>query len=832
MADLPHLFVGYPEPGDRHDLLLGTDGNLRPGWRRVADALGPVAPADLVSRRTAIARRLAGVGAGHLLHDDAGNPNGPLRLDPLPCCVDVDSWTLLEAALDQRVRLMEALTADLFDTQQVLHDGVVPAEAVYADPSYRRAVTGLTPVGGRWLTVVDAEVAVTADGSWVVLGVDADAPTSYGDALLYRDVLRGLLAGPLQRSRPAPLLDWFARLRDALAASAPRAATNPRTVVLTTGLDHAAYLEHSYLASELGFNLVEDGDLLVRSGRVWLRSLGDLEPVDVVLRGSEDRWSDPLELDPTSVHGVAGLLAAARSGSVAVANTPGSAIAGSRIVDAWYDELCAALLHEPARLAPVATHWLGDPERRALALERLDAFDLHELGSAFGAPPCDPERAAAGLSIHPERYVAVERPALATAPVLETEGVNAVPVVVRTTVLLDRRAGVGTSVLSGGVVRRAERDSGGPSAAMDLWIVGRDRIGYPVRVTPAVGQIDLRASLPTRTAEALFWLGRNAERAETVARIAGLVLTRRDEEADDPDTGWLGDALAALRAVSSTWMARAGDDHTEPADGTEADATLPAALRTALVDSPAGLTAAIGHLLTAARTARSFLSSTSWRLLADVEDVGAALRLAVPAVEPYQLSERLDRVIVDLAALAGLNQESVVRGPGWVFLDLGRRLERAILLLNVAEALLAERRMAASEAQRLELALVSCESLIAYRRRYRSDLSLDATVDLLALDPANPRGLAFQLDRIGEHLDALPLHRRRDQHAALVGMGTEALGRLRQLVGGDGSGMAVAEALPTLVLSVRGALLDLADDLVRVWFAHADVHAMRVGSEG
>jgi uncharacterized alpha-E superfamily protein len=320
---------------------------------------------------------------------------------------------------------------------------------------------------------------------------------------------------------------------------------------------------------------------------------------------------------------------------------------------------------------------------------------------------------------------------------------------------------------------------------------------------PRLPQIDLRDSLPTRSAEALFWLGRNAERAEAAARTARLVLARSGSDPALVATSWSAHAIAALRAVSG---GRPVTD--EPLAQLSSGELLSAELAAALDDRSGAVAHSLAHLAATAGGVREFLSTATWRLLNELDNERLALSTTTSSSDPFLIAESLDHIAVDLAALAGLVMESMVRGPGWRFLDLGRRLERAVLLLGVIEAVLCDAPDDDVAQPVYDLVLGASESLVAYRRRYRSDVRIDAIEDLLVHDDSNPRSLVFQLDRINEHLAALPWNPDAAKHRQFLDAAAQA--RL-----GDGP-----DSLSKLVLNVRGPLLELIRELMLAWFTH------------
>jgi uncharacterized alpha-E superfamily protein len=364
--------------------------------------------------------------------------------------------------------------------------------------------------------------------------------------------------------------------------------------------------------------------------------------------------------------------------------------------------------------------------------------------------------------------------------------------------------GHGRHVLPGQLVINSPDASG-----KDVWVLTDPTVQRTAASWSAVArrarlpQIDLRDSLPTRSAEALFWLGRNAERAEAATRTTRLVIARAGNDPALLDSAWLSTAIAAMRAVSGGSLS---DD--VPLASSSRTQLLAAEVGAALDNRSGAVANSLGHLAANAGGVREFLSTATWRVLNELDNERSILSVTTDTSDPFLVTECLDRIVVDLAALAGLVMESMVRGPGWRFLDLGRRLERAVLLLGIIEAALSRQPDDDVAQPVYDLVLGASESLVAYRRRYRSDVRLAAIEDLLVHDDTNPRSLVFQLDRINEHLAALPWNPDASKHRRFL----EAAARGRIGEGPD--------SLSKLVLDVRGPLLELIRELMLAWFTH------------
>jgi uncharacterized circularly permuted ATP-grasp superfamily protein/uncharacterized alpha-E superfamily protein len=645
-------------------------------------------------------RLLESDGAGHLVHDLPVRSDGraaaiesrPWRVDPIPVVLEPATFRWLSSAMGERMEALEAVVADLYGRRTLVHERIVPAEVLASTDRYRVNAVGARPT--RWLTTYAMDVVLGADGVWYVLQDLTDAPPGIGYALLDRSVMSRVVPDVMTQHDIASIARYTGAIRRALAAAT--SVDSPRIVLFSGGLDHPSYIDHSYLAVQLGVHLVEGADLVVRQRRVWLRTLDGLEPVDVLYRRLEDPTVDPLEVAAHGSVGVPGLLQAVRSGGVALANAHGAGVLE----------------------APGVVPYLED------AIERLHPMQqslprLDDLRAPFATVPLAP---GAGAPAGGEGAVVVR--------------------------LFAVHDGASVSVLPGGTGRvlAPGDDPRLPTAcvAKDVWVLGRT-------IAPAFGprlpQVDFGRSLPTRAADALYWTNRSAERAESMARTARVVASRMEQ---DPGLaalhggGWAERMIDVLGAVSGRTLQTAASG--EPAERLGDDLGR---LGRTVADE-------IGALLTEATTVREYLSVTTGRVLAHLAELRAGLATGAVGVDD------LDAVLTDFAAFAGLWHESIVRGPAWRIGDTGRRLERALVVLDLVESAIGPERPAAirlDDAQRevdavaIEVLLAANESLVAYRRRHRSDVELDAAIALLLHDDSNPRSLVSAIERLRRHAD-------------------------------------------------------------------------------
>jgi uncharacterized circularly permuted ATP-grasp superfamily protein/uncharacterized alpha-E superfamily protein len=775
-----------PLPG-RFDEMAGPDGRPRTHWRDVAGTFSAL-DGESARRLTGAAdRMLTSEGAGSVGPGDHGKHGDHTRehrltLDPIPLMLTSQDWDVLERGLAQRTTLLEMILADVYGPQRLLRDGTIPAELVFASTRFRSACvtdnsgTGFL-TGAGYLTVTGAELVRDAGGTWRVLRDVTDAPRGLGTALLIRRVAARLLPELHRRLAVVSLDGAVAHLRTALAAAVPPGSQSSRVVVLTGPGNVAAVLDHAYAATQLGYNVVESGDLAVRGGRVWIRSVEGLEPVDVILRTIGDDGADPLELpqtnstdawvpDQSCPSGIPGLVQAARQGHVAIANRLGSGFGEDPALTALLPQLCEHLLGEPLLLAGV--------EGLLAGVEGLSGGDRAPVDTA-------------------------------TAPVLRDGIVGHGAVVLSAYTVgsgADRRM----------VATAHVRDASATSPVLkDVWVEGHSRMA-PVVVTQSLPRVDLRSSLPSRAGEALYWIGRNSERAEMATNVALAVLARFETDPSLVELGagqWLNRSLAALRAVSGAPSLDAGSrDPGTHERGVAGDQVRPVdRLRHELCGAigmrPGALASSLDAVADAAGSVRGYLSSRTWRVTAGLRVESETLAANSDGIDLTAVGESMDRVVVALSALAGLANESTVRGPSWRLMDLGRRLERVLLTLGLVEATVAETVSDDVLQPLCELVLESCESLVAYRRRYRSDVVLDDVTEMVLRDRGNPRAVAFQIDRMAEHLDALaPQHH-----------------QLRDAVYLASDGVQSTHSVRATVLAVRGAVLPLGNRIVETFFA-------------
>ena len=769
------LLLRYPTSGNSYDELVDASGAIRPHWRAFARSLDALGPGELTERWEQ---------ARQLIHDNGisfnvyGDPRGlerPWQLSPIPVLIAPDEFASIAAGLTQRARLFDRLLSDLYGPRRALTEGWMPPELVLAHPGFLRPCVGLIPPQGRFLHFYAADLVRRPSGIFHVLTDRTQAPAGAGYALENRIVMSRVLPDVFRDCNIARLATFFRTMRETLSSLAPAGQDNPRIVLLSPGPYNATYFEQAFLAQYLGYMLVDGADLPVRDARVFLKTLGGLHPVDVILRRLNDDYCDPLELRDDSTLGIPGLLQAVRAGNVAVANTLGSGLLQTPAMIPFLPRICRGLLGEELKLPSVETWWCGDPVAREHVLSNLVDLVLKPayptgasqpiFGEALG--PAARDVLKARVRAAPALWVAQARVPLSTTPVIDNGTLQSRQLVLRSFLVArgdSYEVMPGALSLVGGSPTEREVSMQRGAGSNDTWVVSGGPVSTFTLLPRASHPIVLSrggGDLPSRVADNLFWLGRYSERADAIARLARTVSARLAEQSDVERAREteIGPLLAALR--EQTHAAAAGAvAPTDPSFTPTIERELLDSLFA--TDHPGTLRSAIESTHRVARVVRDRISTDTWRILTSLQQELAEMETERTAGGSTlgTMAVGLDRVVMRLAALGGVVMESMTRGQAWRFLDMGRRLERAMnLVLTLRVALV---RSTEREAPLLESVLDVADSGMTYRRRYLASLQVVPVVDLLLTDETNPRSVLFQLDVLGQHLRELPHDDARD----------------------------------------------------------------------
>lgn len=745
-----------PLPGV-YDESVGADGQVRPQWEPFLSEWCALSPDELNQRFGLADRHVHDTGVSYRVHGDIDprDPTAGERAWPLshvPLVITGAEWQTIAAGVAQRAQLLSTLLDDIYGPGDMIANGLLPASVVTGSPDYLRPLQGAP--GGGMLQLYAADLGRGPDGRWWVLQDRTQAPSGTGYALENRLALSRAFPDMFRTMNIERLAAFFQGFRAGLVARSKR--VEPRICLLTPGPLNESYFEQTYLARYLGFLLVEGGDLVMREGRVHVRTIAGLKRADVVWRRIDGDFADPLELNASSALGVAGLVQAVRKGSVHVANGLGSGVVEARALMGFLPALGERLLGEAMILPNVATWWCGQPRERAVVLERFDEMSIapafRSAGGGLDAGPVvvadlpAAEKAALRRRIEARGmdYVGQEVVRLSTTPVFQNGRLQPRPMTLR---VFAAATPDGWKVMPGGFCRISdERDARAVSMrsgvrSSDVWVTSDAPVDQ-VSLLPAPDRITIRrvtGTLPSRAADNLFWLGRYLERTEATLRLVRALLGRL---IDTDAAQGRNETLKRLANLLVAWGASPGGRGQTPAG--QASAALHA------LDEYGSAIATVREARRTASVIRERLSVDAWRLFGDMQDQLTLAEGRKPSEgEAYEIA---DRALKSLAAFSGLSQENMVRGPGWRFLDIGRRLERGIATCRFA------RHFAETNApsDALDALLDLTDSQITYRSRYLLGASLQPVLDLVMLDPYNPRSVAFQIDRLDTEIRDLP----------------------------------------------------------------------------
>jgi uncharacterized circularly permuted ATP-grasp superfamily protein/uncharacterized alpha-E superfamily protein len=808
-AGLDQLLSGYKPLAGVFDEMMDRDGRLRAHWQPFLSMFAGLGVEE-INRRCAVAdRHLRDSGVFYRVYEDPAGAERSWPLSHVPLVIEPTEWEGLKTGLAQRATLLEAVLADVYGPADLVREGRLPAALIAGNCEYLRPLVGVAPSGGAHLRFCAVDLGRSADGEWWVLGDRTQAPSGAGYALENRLALARAMPDIYRALRVNRLAPFFQAFQAEL--SALNRQDDSRVCLLTPGPMNETYFEHAYLARYLGLLLVEGEDLTVREDGVFIRTISGLKRAEVLVRRLDADFADPLELNARSRLGVLGLVQAVRDGKVVIANSLGAGLVESRALLAFLPALARAVLGTDLAIPNVATWWLGHAHHREHMLGRLDqmvvasAFsdnNTADVGEGVLGASLDParrQRVMQGIADRGVDYVMQEAVTLSTMPVWRDGGLTPRPFILR---LFLAKAGDGWTVMPGGFVRiaddidaRAVHLQRGARTA-DAWVLSEGPVAETT-LLPTPERIAIKRAtgvLPSRAADNLFWVGRYLERAEATLRLVRALINRITEA--DPAAAPL---TARMSDLLETWSV--GENEIP-----NAKAVLIA--RAALTRGEFG--GSLPHVVAAARSAASVIrdrfSPDAWRALTDLV---AAIDAPIPSgLSESVMLERSDAALRMISSFSGLAQENMSRLAGWRFLELGRRMERALATCRFVRQFAGTPPLDGS----LDVLLELCDSQITYRQRYFMMAARAPVIDLVVLDPNNPRSVAYQFDRIETHLDALP---KRQSPGRLTPPQQIALSLATGLRTADAAGID-----DTLLASIEQKLMGLSDAIAGSYFIH------------
>lgn len=465
------------------DEMFGEAGHPRSAARHLARNIEALPQEELVARQRAADRALVQMGITFNVYGESAGVEKTLPFDLVPRIMSGSEWIRIEKGLKQRIQALNSFIDDVYHDQRIIQDKVIPAEVVYSSKGFRPQCREFDPPRGIWCHITGTDLVRHRDGQIYVLEDNLRCPSGVSYVLQNRQLMKSLFPEVFASARIRPVSNYPFRLCDMLEYLAGD-VDHPRLVLLTPGMYNSAYFEHSFLAQQMGIELVQGSDLVVSDGYVWMRTTRGFEKVDVIYRRIDDDFLDPLAFRSDSVLGVPGLMKAYKAGNVALANAPGTGVADDKVVYAYVPEMIKYYLDQEPILPNVPTYICSDDTDLAYVLENLDklvvkaANESGGYGMLVGPHATKEQRSEFGekLRADPRNYIAQPTLSLSRVPTLVNNALEGRHVDLRPYILYSKEI----FVLPGGLTRVALKkgslvvNSSQGGGTKDTWVLAEN----------------------------------------------------------------------------------------------------------------------------------------------------------------------------------------------------------------------------------------------------------------------------------------------------------------------------------------------------------------------
>ncbi|MFT4153154.1 circularly permuted type 2 ATP-grasp protein [Parafilimonas sp.] len=747
-----------------------SDAETLSQWKTFFHSFNQLGREEMLSRSNDIARFLKENGVMYNVYGDPSGLHRTWNLDAVPFIINKNEWRKIEAGLIQRAELFNLILKDVYGPQHLIKDGMVPMEIVYGHTGFLRECCNIQYSDKHLLTIYSADMVRGKDGNTWVLNDRTQAPSGFGYTLENRMAMARIVPELFRGLKVRRLSPFFNALRTALNTMAPHQKGQPRIVILTPGPSNETFFEHAFLSTHLGFTLVQGDDLMVKDNFVWLKTLGGLEQVDVIIRRVDDIYCDPLELKTDSQLGIPGLLQAVRCGNVRIANPLGSSVVENPALNPFLHAISRYFLSEDLKLPTIASWWCGQPHELQYVLDNLSSLVIKKIyRDPFVRTSVDGtmlsnkqlQELKEQITAQPHLYVGQEKIDIGSSPAWVKGQVLPCTALFRSFAVSNNET---YTVMKGGLTRTSlnkedmfiSNQTG--SFSKDTWVL-TDQESNPLRINTeydflyAQGDNYKSTVLSSRTAENLFWVGRYAERVLGNARFIRTIM----QYVEEANNAFIDDDY---RLKASLLLSLTRYTHTYPGfeDNEDDKINNPwKELESVLFDAKriGSLAYNISCFTKAVYAVTGYWSTDTWRVLHEMEDAWQQAS-AVQYAGHYKMLDVADDIITLMMAFISLNRESISRNQGWELLDAGRKIEQSLSLTSMMQSALLQKQDDAIEYILQEVVLNSNECMMNYRFKYRASIKLPLILELMLLDADNPRSLIYQVERLKNYLSRLP----------------------------------------------------------------------------
>lgn len=476
LLDAPYDTAGF------YDEMFDQQSQPRAHLAGLCHELSALSPADLLRNQKAAEKMLRDLGATFVVYNDKQGVEKILPFDVLPRIIVESEWLALEKGLRQRIQALNLFLSDIYGTQQIVKEGIIPHDVIATAAHYRKECVGLNPPGGVWCHITGTDLIRHTDGQFYVLEDNLRCPSGVSYVLENRRVMKRTFPKVFQSTKVKPVEDYPERLLETLMAIAPAHVTKPNVAILTPGVMNSAYFEHALLARQMGATLVEGRDLMVHNDHVYVRSTKGFDRIDVIYRRIDDDFLDPRVFRSDSLIGVPGLMSAYLKGNVAIANAPGTGVADDKVVYAYVPDMIRFYLGEEPLLPNVPTYLCWRPDDCAYVVDNLDKLVVKSANEAGGygmlighqATQAERDEFRRKIVAKPRNYIAQPVMSLSRVPVLSEDRIEGRHVDLRPYILSSPSS---VYVLPGGLTRVALRkgslvvNSSQGGGSKDTWVL-------------------------------------------------------------------------------------------------------------------------------------------------------------------------------------------------------------------------------------------------------------------------------------------------------------------------------------------------------------------------
>ena len=473
-------FDGYNTDGF-FDEMFAPDGSARPAVQMLVERIEGFPEGELARRQIAAEHALLRMGITFNVYADEQGVEKIFPFDLIPRIIDANEWEWIERGLKQRIHALNLFIDDVYHDQKILKDGIVPAEVVLSSERYLKPCIGLNPPRGIWCHITGTDLVRDSDGQIYVLEDNLGCPSGVSYVVENRQVMKRTFPQLFGMSQIQPVEDYPSQLLNMLRYLATDKVAAPEVAVLTPGIYNSAYFEHSFLAQQMGAELVEGRDLVVMDGFVHMRTTKGFERVDVLYRRINDDFLDPKVFEPESMLGVPGLMEVYKAGRIALVNAPGTCVADDKVVCSFVPEIIKYYLGEDIIVPNVPTYMCWEDTDRNYVLEHLDELVVKEANQSGGygmligphATKAEHEEFARRIKANPRNYIAQPTLSLSRVPVLIDDHFEGRHVDLRPFILY----GEDIYVLPGGLTRVALKkgslvvNSSQGGGSKDTWVL-------------------------------------------------------------------------------------------------------------------------------------------------------------------------------------------------------------------------------------------------------------------------------------------------------------------------------------------------------------------------